>query len=168
MHCPSRQQPSSLSWLRWSERPTDFKLSGSSAGVFADPFVAECIVDTVDFDERPEWTHRRRTCDQWLSMSLWPGSLLIGLTVFAVISIVNFMVITKGLGPYGRGVARSHQSLPGKQLAIDGDLNSGAIDHEEAKRRRVREQREISFFGSLDGASKFVKGDAIAGLCRSR
>lgn len=93
------------------------------------------------------------------------GSLLVGLTVFAVISVVNFMVITKGSGRMAEVSARfALDSLPGKQLAIDGDLNSGAIDHEEAKRRRIREQREISFFGSLDGASKFVKGDAIAGL----
>lgn len=93
------------------------------------------------------------------------GSLLIGLTVFAVISVVNFMVITKGSGRMAEVSARfALDSLPGKQLAIDGDLNSGAIDHEEAKRRRVQEQREISFYGSLDGASKFVKGDAIAGL----
>jgi len=93
------------------------------------------------------------------------GSLLVGLTVFAVISIVNFMVITKGSGRMAEVSARfALDSLPGKQLAIDGDLNSGAIDHDEAKRRRIQEQREISFFGSLDGASKFVKGDAIAGL----
>jgi len=93
------------------------------------------------------------------------GSLLVGMTVFAVITIVNFMVITKGSGRMAEVSARfALDSLPGKQLAIDGDLNSGAIDHEEAKRRRVREQNEISFFGSLDGASKFVKGDAIAGL----
>ncbi len=93
------------------------------------------------------------------------GSLLVGLTVFGVISVVNFMVITKGSGRMAEVSARfALDSLPGKQLAIDGDLNSGAIDHEEAKQRRTREQREISFFGSLDGASKFVKGDAIAGL----
>lgn len=93
------------------------------------------------------------------------GSLLVGLTVFGVISIVNFMVITKGSGRMAEVSARfALDSLPGKQLAIDGDLNSGAIDHEEAKRRRIQEQREISFFGSLDGASKFVKGDAVAGL----
>ncbi|SMO74168.1 FHIPEP family type III secretion protein [Paracoccus laeviglucosivorans] len=93
------------------------------------------------------------------------GSLLVGLTVFAVITIVNFMVITKGSGRMAEVSARfALDSLPGKQLAIDGDLNSGAIDHDEAKRRRVQEQREISFYGSLDGASKFVKGDAIAGL----
>lgn len=93
------------------------------------------------------------------------GSLLVGLTVFAVISVVNFMVITKGSGRMAEVAARfALDSLPGKQLAIDGDLNAGAIDHQEAKRRRIQEQREISFFGSLDGASKFVKGDAIAGI----
>ena len=93
------------------------------------------------------------------------GSILVGLTVFAVISVVNFMVITKGSGRMAEVSARfALDSLPGKQLAIDSDLSSGAIDHEEAKRRRIQEQREISFFGSLDGASKFVKGDAMAGL----
>lgn len=93
------------------------------------------------------------------------GSLLVGLTVFGVISVVNFMVITKGSGRMAEVAARfALDSLPGKQLAIDGDLSSGAITHDEAKERRAQEQREISFFGSLDGASKFVKGDAIAGL----
>lgn len=93
------------------------------------------------------------------------GSLLVGLTIFAVISVVNFMVITKGSGRMAEVAARfALDSLPGKQLAIDGDLNAGAITHEEAKQRRILEQREISFFGSLDGASKFVKGDAIAGI----
>ena len=93
------------------------------------------------------------------------GSLMIGLTIFAVISAVNFMVITKGAGRMAEVSARfALDSLPGKQLAIDGDLNCGAIDHNEAKRRRENDQREISFFGSLDGASKFVKGDAVAGI----
>ncbi|TKW66500.1 MAG: flagellar biosynthesis protein FlhA [Paracoccus denitrificans] len=93
------------------------------------------------------------------------GSLMIGLTIFAVISAVNFMVITKGAGRMAEVSARfALDSLPGKQLAIDGDLNCGAIDHNEARRRRESDQREISFFGSLDGASKFVKGDAIAGI----
>ncbi|WBU54837.1 flagellar biosynthesis protein FlhA [Paracoccus sp. SCSIO 75233] len=93
------------------------------------------------------------------------GSLMIGLTIFAVISAVNFIVITKGAGRMAEVSARfALDSLPGKQLAIDGDLSSGAIDHTEAKRRRESDQKEISFFGSLDGASKFVKGDAIAGI----
>ena len=93
------------------------------------------------------------------------GSLMVGLTVFAVISIVNFMVITKGSGRMAEVAARfALDSLPGKQMAIDADLNSGAIDHQEAKNRRLRDQQEINFFGSLDGASKFVKGDAVAGI----
>lgn len=93
------------------------------------------------------------------------GSLMVGLTVFAVISVVNFMVITKGSGRMAEVSARfALDSLPGKQLAIDGDLNAGSITHEEAKARREQEGREISFFGSLDGASKFVKGDAVAGI----
>ncbi|WBU60213.1 FHIPEP family type III secretion protein [Paracoccus albus] len=93
------------------------------------------------------------------------GSLLIGLTIFAVISAVNFVVITKGAGRMAEVSARfALDSLPGKQLAIDGDLNCGAIDHNEARRRRESDQREISFFGSLDGTTKFVKGDAIAGI----
>ncbi|MFV0293223.1 MAG: FHIPEP family type III secretion protein [Paracoccus sp. (in: a-proteobacteria)] len=93
------------------------------------------------------------------------GSLMIGLTIFAVISAVNFIVITKGAGRMAEVSARfALDSLPGKQLAIDGDLNCGAIDHAEARRRRENDQKEISFFGSLDGASKFVKGDAVAGI----
>ncbi|WEF24202.1 flagellar biosynthesis protein FlhA [Paracoccus sp. S3-43] len=93
------------------------------------------------------------------------GSLMVGLTVFAVISIVNFMVITKGSGRMAEVAARfALDSLPGKQMAIDADLNAGAIDHQEAKNRRARDQQEINFFGSLDGASKFVKGDAVAGI----
>ncbi|MTE00023.1 flagellar type III secretion system protein FlhA [Paracoccus sp. YIM 132242] len=93
------------------------------------------------------------------------GSLMVGLTVFAVISIVNFVVITKGSGRMAEVAARfALDSLPGKQLAIDADLNAGAIDHQEAKTRRLRDQQEINFFGSLDGASKFVKGDAVAGI----
>ena len=110
-------------------------------------------------------THAAGQVIQGFSDFVAGGSLLIGLTVFGVISVVNFMVITKGSGRMAEVSARfALDSLPGKQLAIDGDLSSGAIDHEEAKRRRVQEQREISFYGSLDGASKFVKGDAIAGL----
>lgn len=93
------------------------------------------------------------------------GSLMVGLTVFGVITVVNFMVITKGSGRMAEVSARfALDSLPGKQLSIDADLSAGSITHDEAKLRRESEQKEISFFGSLDGASKFVKGDAIAGL----
>jgi flagellar biosynthesis protein FlhA len=93
------------------------------------------------------------------------GNLLLGIVVFIVIMIVNFMVITKGAGRMAEVGARfALDAMPGKQLAIDADLAAGAITHEEATRKRKLEQEETTFFGSLDGASKFVKGDAVAGL----
>jgi flagellar biosynthesis protein FlhA len=99
------------------------------------------------------------------AMFVMGGNLFVGLVVFAVILIVNFMVITKGAGRMAEVGARfALDAMPGKQLAIDSDLAVGAITHEEAKIRRQREQEEAAFLGSLDGASKFVKGDAIAGL----
>lgn len=93
------------------------------------------------------------------------GSLFLGLVVFGVLLIVNFMVITKGAARMAEVGARfALDGMPGKQLAIDSDMSAGAIDHTEAKRRRETEQAETTFLGSLDGASKFVKGDAVAGL----
>ncbi|MEL7164902.1 MAG: flagellar biosynthesis protein FlhA [Pseudomonadota bacterium] len=93
------------------------------------------------------------------------GSIFLGLVVFCVLLIVNFMVITKGATRMAEVGARfALDGMPGKQLAIDSDMSAGAIDHQEAKQRRELEQAETTFFGSLDGASKFVKGDAIAGL----
>ena len=93
------------------------------------------------------------------------GSVFLGLVVFGVLLIVNFMVITKGAARMAEVGARfALDGMPGKQLAIDADMSAGAIDHTQAKERRELEQQETTFFGSLDGASKFVKGDAIAGL----
>jgi len=93
------------------------------------------------------------------------GSIFLGLVVFGVLLIVNFMVITKGAARMAEVGARfALDGMPGKQLAIDSDISAGAIDHAEARDRREREQQETTFFGSLDGASKFVKGDAVAGL----
>ena len=93
------------------------------------------------------------------------GSILMGLVVFLVLLIVNFVVITKGAARMAEVGARfALDGMPGKQLAIDSDMSAGAITHAEAKERRATEQAETAFFGSLDGASKFVKGDAIAGL----
>lgn len=93
------------------------------------------------------------------------GNLLLGLVIFCVLLIVNFMVITKGAGRMAEVGARfALDGMPGKQLAIDADMAAGAITHAEAKMRRERELAETNFFGSLDGASKFVKGDAVAGL----
>ncbi|MEM9434367.1 MAG: flagellar biosynthesis protein FlhA [Pseudomonadota bacterium] len=99
------------------------------------------------------------------AMFIMGGSVFMGLVVFCVLLIVNFIVITKGAARMAEVGARfALDGMPGKQLAIDSDMSAGAIDHAEAKARREREQAETTFFGSLDGASKFVKGDAIAGL----
>lgn len=99
------------------------------------------------------------------AMFVMGGSVLLGLVVFAVLLIVNFIVINKGAARMAEVGARfALDAMPGKQLAIDADMAAGAIDHTEARARREREQAETTFFGSLDGASKFVKGDAVAGL----
>src|SRR5471030_3503548 len=93
------------------------------------------------------------------------GSFVIGLIVFAILVIVNFTVITKGSGRIAEVAARfTLDSMPGKQMAIDADLSSGLIDQEAAKIRRKELEQESTFFGAMDGASKFVRGDAIAGL----
>ncbi|SEM60424.1 flagellar biosynthesis protein FlhA [Loktanella fryxellensis] len=99
------------------------------------------------------------------AMFVMSGNVLLGIVVFCVILIVNFIVINKGATRMAEVGARfALDAMPGKQLAIDADMAAGAINHAEARMRREREQAETTFFGSLDGASKFVKGDAIAGL----
>ncbi len=93
------------------------------------------------------------------------GNFVIGLIVFTILVIVNFVVITKGSGRIAEVAARFHlDAMPGKQMAIDADLNAGLIDEKEARRRRKSLEDESGFFGAMDGASKFVRGDAIAGL----
>ncbi len=93
------------------------------------------------------------------------GDLIVGAIVFIILLIVQFMVINKGSERVAEVTARfTLDAMPGKQMAIDADLNTGAIDDAEAKRRRDKMQEEASFFGSMDGAVKYVKGDAVAGL----
>src|SRR3984885_4048268 len=93
------------------------------------------------------------------------GNFVIGLIVFAILVIVNFVVITKGSGRIAEVAARfTLDAMPGKQMAVDADLSSGLIDEKEARIRRKRLEEESNFFGAMDGASKFVRGDAIAGL----
>jgi flagellar biosynthesis protein FlhA len=93
------------------------------------------------------------------------GNFVIGIIVFTILVIVNFVVITKGSGRIAEVAARFHlDALPGKQMAIDADLSAGLIDEKEARRRRQQLEDEGGFFGAMDGASKFVRGDAIAGL----
>ena len=93
------------------------------------------------------------------------GNYVIGVIVFAILVIVNFVVITKGSGRIAEVAARfTLDAMPGKQMAIDADLSAGLIDDTEAKRRRKDLEQESTFFGAMDGASKFVRGDAMAGL----
>jgi flagellar biosynthesis protein FlhA len=93
------------------------------------------------------------------------GNFAVGLIVFAIIVVINFIVVTKGAERIAEVGARfALDAMPGKQMAIDADLNAGTIDEKEAKRRRAEVGDEAEFFGSMDGASKFVRGDAIAGL----
>src|SRR5476649_369475 len=93
------------------------------------------------------------------------GNFVIGIIVFAILVIVNFVVITKGSGRIAEVAARFHlDAMPGKQMAIDADLSAGLVDETEARRRRRQLEDESGFFGAMDGASKFVRGDAVAGL----
>jgi flagellar biosynthesis protein FlhA len=93
------------------------------------------------------------------------GNFVIGVIVFIILVIVNFVVITKGSGRIAEVAARFNlDAMPGKQMAIDADLSAGLVDEKEARRRRKDLEDESSFFGAMDGASKFVRGDAIAGL----
>ncbi len=93
------------------------------------------------------------------------GDFIIGVIVFAILTIVNFVVITKGSGRIAEVAARfTLDAMPGKQMAIDADLSSGLINEDEARKRRKNLEDESQFFGSMDGAAKFVRGDAVAGL----
>jgi flagellar biosynthesis protein FlhA len=93
------------------------------------------------------------------------GNYAVGLVVFAILVIINFVVVTKGAGRVSEVSARfTLDAMPGKQMAIDADLNSGLIDQDEARARREDVAREADFYGSMDGASKFVRGDAVAGI----
>tara|TARA_R110001599_G_scaffold88069_5_gene234197 strand:- start:2990 stop:5110 length:2121 start_codon:yes stop_codon:yes gene_type:complete len=93
------------------------------------------------------------------------GNYVVGFVVFAILMIINFAVVTKGAGRISEVSARfTLDAMPGKQMAIDADLNAGMIDAEQAKERRIEIASEAEFYGSMDGASKFVKGDAVAGL----
>ena len=93
------------------------------------------------------------------------GNYAVGLVVFAILVIINFVVVTKGAGRVSEVSARfTLDAMPGKQMAIDADLNSGLIDQDEARARREEVAREADFYGAMDGASKFVRGDAVAGI----
>src|SRR5690606_38564600 len=93
------------------------------------------------------------------------GNYTVGIIVFVILTVINFVVITKGAGRIAEVSARfTLDAMPGKQMAIDADLNAGLIGEDEARKRRKEISQEADFFGSMDGASKFVRGDAIAGI----
>ena len=93
------------------------------------------------------------------------GNTAVGLVVFIILTVINFVVITKGAGRIAEVGARfTLDAMPGKQMAIDADLNAGLIDEKEAKKRRADTAQEADFYGAMDGASKFVRGDAVAGI----
>ena len=90
------------------------------------------------------------------------GNFAVGLIVFSILVVINFVVVTKGAERIAEVSARfALDAMPGKQMAVDADLNAGTIDEKEAKRRRAEVAEEADFFGSMDGASKFVRGDAV-------
>ena len=93
------------------------------------------------------------------------GNYVVGFIMFVILIIINFIVITKGSGRISEVAARfTLDAMPGKQMAIDADLNAGIINESEAKRRRKEVESEADFYGAMDGSSKFVRGDAIAGI----
>ena len=100
-----------------------------------------------------------------LFRSVIGGNYIVGFIIFAILMIINFIVVTKGAGRVSEVNARfTLDAMPGKQMSIDADLNAGVINQETAKKRREELAQESDFFGSMDGASKFVSGDAVAGL----
>ncbi|RKY84243.1 EscV/YscV/HrcV family type III secretion system export apparatus protein, partial [candidate division KSB1 bacterium] len=93
------------------------------------------------------------------------GNYVVGFVIFLILVVIQFVVITKGAGRIAEVAARfTLDAMPGKQMSIDADLNAGLIDEDEARKRRKKIAREADFYGAMDGASKFVRGDAIAGL----
>ena len=112
-----------------------------------------------------EGTHAAGAVIEAFGNFVMQGNFVIGIIVFAILVIVNFVVITKGSGRIAEVAARfSLDAMPGKQMAIDADLSAGLIDEDTARTRRAELEAESAFYGSMDGASKFVRGDAIAGL----
>src|ERR687885_1848772 len=93
------------------------------------------------------------------------GNFVVGVIVFSILIVINFVVITKGAGRIAEVAARfTLDAMPGKQMAIDADLNAGLINEQHARKRRKEVEQEADFYGAMDGASKFVRGDAIAGV----
>jgi flagellar biosynthesis protein FlhA len=147
------------------EKPLDFRLPDGAPDRDDAAAVPQPGLDAADPGARPRGPRCRRRGDRGLRRLHHGGNFVIGMIVFAILVIVNFVVITKGSGRIAEVAARfSLDAMPGKQMAIDADLSAGLIDEAEAKARRKELEEESAFFGAMDGAAKFVRGDAIAGL----
>jgi flagellar biosynthesis protein FlhA len=150
----------------WIQRPLDFSSFPTVLLVATLLRLSLNIATTrLILSNGPEGTSAAGYVIGGFSQLVMSGDFVIGLIVFAILITVNFVVITKGATRIAEVGARfTLDAIPGKQMAIDADLSSGTIDEKEAQRRRRELEEESSFFGSMDGASKFVRGDAIAGL----
>src|ERR1700751_3833365 len=150
----------------WIERPLDFSAFPTVLLVATLLRLALNIATTrLILSNGPEGLMAAGYIIGGFSRLVMSGDFVIGLIVFAILITVNFVVITKGATRIAEVGARfTLDSIPGKQMAIDADLSAGLIDDKEAQRRRRELEEESAFFGSMDGASKFVRGEAIAGL----
>ncbi|WP_020176978.1 flagellar biosynthesis protein FlhA [Methyloferula stellata] len=150
----------------WIQRPLDFSAFPTILLVVTLLRLALNIATTrLILSHGPEGVTAAGYIIGGFSKLVMSGDFVIGLIVFAILMTVNFVVITKGATRIAEVGARfTLDAIPGKQMAIDADLNAGLIDDKEAQRRRRELEEESSFFGSMDGASKFVRGDAIAGI----
>src|SRR5579883_1430170 len=150
----------------WIQRPLDFSSFPTVLLVATLLRLSLNIATTrLILSNGPEGTTAAGYVIAGFSRLVMSGDFVIGLIVFAILITVNFVVITKGATRIAEVGARfTLDAIPGKQMAIDADLSAGTIDEKEAQRRRRELEEESAFFGSMDGASKFVRGDAIAGL----
>ncbi len=147
-------------------RPLDFSVFPSVLGNDAGPARAERRLDAVNSRRGAEdGTAAAGHVIQAFGEFVAGGQLFIGFTIFAILIAIQFLVITKGATRISEVAARfALDGMPGKQMAIDADLNAGLITQDQARRRRPEVTEQADFYGAMDGASKFVRGDAIAGI----
>jgi flagellar biosynthesis protein FlhA len=150
----------------WINRPLDFSSFPTVLLVVTMMRLALNIASTrLILSEGHQGTHAAGHVIQGFSQFVMGGNFVIGVIVFSILVVINFVVITKGATRIAEVGARfTLDAIPGKQMAIDADLSAGLVDEVEAKRRRKELEDESTFFGAMDGASKFVRGDAVAGL----
>ena len=147
------------------QRPLDFSVFPSVLLCHAAAAGAERRLDARGAAARPRGHGRRRAVIQSFGQFVVGGNYAVGIVVFVILVIINFVVVTKGAGRISEVAARfTLDAMPGKQMAIDADLNAGLISARASRARRSEVAQEADFYGAMDGASKFVRGDAIAGI----